>query len=246
MIDMIPKRITAEKSSITEICSGKYVKKTGFESSYILTSLGRRLSRIRVLGLVVDKYTKEDSNYASITIDDGSQTMRCKVFVNTKVFDDVVSGDLVDIFGKVKEYNGEIYIMPEIVKKVNPNYETLRLLELEEIYNRQNQIISKIKSSGTKDVNELKVILKDLADESDISAIIESGCLDGAVLETKKVKISSDKDTILKIIEESKGIDYLSIIEKSGMDENKVDQIVQELLESGVCGEPSPGVIKKM
>lgn len=243
---MIAKRITAEKVSIAEICSGKFVKKSGFESSYILTSLGRKLSRVRVLGLVVDKYTKEDSNYASITIDDGTQTVRCKVFVNTKIFDGIVAGDLVDVFAKIKEYNGEVYIMPEIVKKVGANYETLRLLELEEIYKTQNQLISKIKESGIKDINELKVILKDQADESEILGILESGCLDGDVQETKKVKADSAKDTILKIIEENNGIDYLSIIEKSGMDENKIDQIVQELLESGVCGEPSPGVIKKL
>ena len=242
---MLTRRLTAQKASISEICNGRFVKKSGFESSYVLTDLGRKLSRVRVLGLIVDKYLKDDGNYGSLTIDDGTQTLRCKVFVNTKIFDGLTSGDLVDVFGKIKEYNGEIYVMPEIVKKVGPNYETLRLLELEEVYKNQKQIINKIKESGVRDVNELKILLKDQTTEKIIEGIIESGTLDDVKVE-KESKSDNVKDAILKIIKETDGIDYLTIIEKSGLDENKVDQAVQELLESGVCGEPSPGVIKKL
>ena len=158
-----------------------------------------------------------------------------------------MKGDLVDVFGKVKEYNGEIYVMPEIIRKIDPNVETLRLLELEEVYKKQKQDIEKIRALGTKDLNELKVALKDQIIDDIIEGIIESGCLDEIKTEeVKEVPVASSKDAILKIIEESDGIDYMTIIEKSGLDENKVDQAVQELLESGVCGEPSPGVIKKL
>jgi len=239
------RRMTAKKVSIVEICNGKFIQKTGFESSYILTVFGRKLSRVRVLGLLVDKYIRDDGKYASVTLDDGTQTLRCKVFVNTKLFDSVTKGDLVDVFGKVKEYNGEIYVMPEIIKKADPNIETLRLLELEEVYKKQKQDIEKIKQLGTKDIVTIKKTLKNQIPDDIIEGIVESGCLD----DKKKMVIEkpiSDKDKILKIIEESEGIDYMTIIEKSGLDENKVDQAVQELLECGVCGEPSPGVIKKL
>ena len=50
------KRITAKKASIGEIDNGTFVRKSGFESSYILTNLGRRLSRVNILGLIVDKF----------------------------------------------------------------------------------------------------------------------------------------------------------------------------------------------
>ncbi len=246
MISMQTRRLTAKKASIAEICSGRFVKKTGFESSYILTSLGRRLSRVRVLGLVVDKYLKEDSNYGSITIDDGTQTLRCKVFVNTKLFDGINAGDLVDVFGKIKEYNEEIYVMPEIVNKVSANFETLRLLELEEVYKRQRQNIEKIKKLPTRDVEEMKKLLKGQTDADEIEDIVESGCLDEAKEEKPAEKTDDSKNVVLKIIEESDGVDYMTIIEKSGLDENKVDQAVQELLENNVCCEPSPGVIKKL
>lgn len=243
---MLAKRMTAKKASIIEICNSKFIKKSGFESSYILTVLGRKLSRVRVLGLVVDKYLKDDGKYASVTLDDSTQTLRCKTFINVKIFDSINKGDLVDVFGKVKEYNGEIYLMPEIVKKVDPNFETLRLLELEDEYKHQKEAIEKIKKLGIKDINELKKSLKGQIEDDVIEGIVESGCLEEKIKEVKIEKILTAKDKILNIIVESNGIDYLSIIEKSGLDENKVDQIIQELLESGVCGELSPGVIKKI
>jgi hypothetical protein len=88
-------------------------------------------------------------------------------------------------------------------------------------------------------VKELKILLKDVKPE-DIDAMIESGCLDIVVPEVKL----NEKDAILNIIKENNGIYYLSIIQKSGFDENVVDQIVQDFLEKRVCFEPSPGVIK--
>jgi len=127
------KRLTAKKTSIREIISGKFVKKTGFESSYILTNLGRRLSRVRILGLIVDKFISADEKYATITLDDSTETIRGKAFVNVKIFDGFTNADLVDVFGKLREYNEEIYVMPEIIKKVGSNFETLRKLELEKI-----------------------------------------------------------------------------------------------------------------
>ncbi len=243
---MQTRRLTAKKASVVERCNGNFIQKTGFESSYVLTDLGRKLSRVHILGVLVDKFVREDGKYASITIDDGSQTLRCKVFVNTKMFDDITKGDLLDIFGKVKEYNEEIYVMPEIVRKADPNLETLRLLELENIYKKQKEDIEKIKSLNIKDVSQIKISLKDQVTDDVIEGVIESGCLDKVVEEVKEEVVVNDKDKILKIIEDSDGIDYMSIIEKSGLDENKVDQTVQELLESGVCDEPSPGVIKKV
>jgi len=77
---MDTRRLTAKKSSIVEIMKGRFVKKTGFESSYVLTNLARRLSRVRVLGLVVDKFISDDERYATITLDDGTDTIRCKSF----------------------------------------------------------------------------------------------------------------------------------------------------------------------
>ena len=248
---METKRLTAKKASISEIINGKFVRKTGFESSYVLTNFGRRLSRVRTLGLIVDKFLSPDEKYATITLDDSTETIRCKVFVNTKLFDNFNLGDMVDIFGKVREYNGEIYIMPEILRKVNGNFETLRLLELEKILKEQNEKIKKIQElqKQTSDLNELKTVAREFIPLEDAEAIIEAQEIIETNVEEKTVSKGEIKSKILKVIEildKGEGADYQDIIKRSGLSENDVDFSIQELLESGVCFEPKPGKIKKL
>jgi len=245
------KRLTAKKASISEVISGRFIKKSGFESSYVLTNLGIRLSRVRVLGLIVDKFISPDEKYATITLDDSTETIRCKAFINVKIFDGFGSGDLVDVFGKLREYNGEIYIMPEIIKRVDSNFETLRMLELEEIFKEQREKIKKIQElqKQTSDLNELKIAVKEFMPLEDAEGILEAQEIIETVVEEKTVTVSEIKNKILNFIEsldKGDGTDYQDILGKSGFSERDVDFAIQDLLESGVCYEPHPGKIKKL
>ena len=53
------KRLTALKTSIGPIIKGKYIAQEGFEPNFVQTEHGR-LSRVRVLGTVVDKFVSEN------------------------------------------------------------------------------------------------------------------------------------------------------------------------------------------
>lgn len=245
------KRITAKKASIGEIDNGTFVRKSGFESSYILTNLGRRLSRVNILGLIVDKFISPDERYSTITLDDSTDTIRCKTFVNIKIFDGFGEGDLVDVFGKLREYNGEIYVIPEIVKKLESNFETLRLLELEKIFREQRERIKKIRElqKQTSDANELKTAVKQFMNLEDAEGILEAQDTIDNMAEEKVVSSAEIKSKILNLIEKldkGNGADYQEILTKSGLPENDVDFSIQDLLESGVCFEPTPGKIKKL
>jgi len=245
------KRLTAKKASVGEIENGTFVKKEGFVSSYVLTNLGRRLSRVRIAGLIVDKFISPDERYATITLDDSTDTIRCKAFVNTKIFDGFGEGDLVDVFGKLREYNGEVYMIPEILKKADLNLETLRILELEKIFREQRKRIKKIRElqKQTSDLNELKTIVKQFMSLEDAEGILEAQEMIENIAEEKVVSSAEIKSKILNLIEnldKGKGADYQKILTKSGLSENDVDFAIQELLESGVCFEPTPGKIKKL
>lgn len=242
-------RLTAKISSNKEVVSGRFVKKTGFESSYVLTNLGRRLSRVRVMGLVVDRFISPDERYAALTLDDSTETVRCKSFVNIKIISDLNSSDLVEIFGKIREYNGEIYIMPEIILKVSPNFETLRMLETEKLSREQREKIEKVRElkRKTSDANELKELAKQFMSLEDFESILEAEELIEAEAENKTVETSEVKSRILKLIQTLNGGDgakYSEIIVKSGLSENDVDFAIQDLLESGICYEPKAGRIK--
>ncbi len=248
---MEARRLTAKKSSLKEVMNGRFVKKTGFESSYVLTNLGRKLTRVNILGLIVDKYISPDEKYATITIDDATDTMRCKSFVNVKIFDGLTQGELINVIGKLREYNGEIYVMPEIIRKVPANFETLRMLELVKIYKEQNEKIKKVQDlqRKTSDVNELKAVAKEFMSYEDVESITEAEELLEETTEEKTIAVGETKGPVLNLIEDlddGDGVEYKDILEKSKLSENEIDMAIQELLESGICFEPKPGKIKKL
>ncbi len=246
------KRLTAMKAGLSELSSGKWVKKGGFESSYVITPLGRRLSRVRALGLIVDKWASDDGNYATLTIDDGTDTARCKVFVNVDMFNGLAAGDLVDVIGKLREWQGEVYVAPETVRKVPADWETLRMLELKDAYRKQRQLITKVKElqKQTSDLNELKTLATKLGLNMDaVTAILEAQELN-IVEQEKEAQASTEvRDKVLKLVEligGSEGADYDQLLKQSGLPESQLDAAVTELLESGICFEPKAGKIKKL
>ncbi|MBI4020682.1 MAG: hypothetical protein HY369_00395 [Candidatus Aenigmarchaeota archaeon] len=124
-------RQTAKKVAIASLMKGTWEKHEGMNPSFVVTPAGERVSRARILATVTGKFMAEDGAFASITLDDATDTIRAKTFKTVKPLDEVAVGDLVDVIGKVKEYNGEVYLIPEVVAKIaDPNLELLRRLEI--------------------------------------------------------------------------------------------------------------------
>lgn len=89
-----------------------------------------------MVGLITEHLVREaDSErqrYESITIDDGSGTVRLKVWGErgSTILKPVEEGKLALVVGKVEKYGDEIHIDPELVKEVtDPNIMSLHLLE---------------------------------------------------------------------------------------------------------------------
>jgi RPA family protein len=206
-------RMTARKIRVSDITNGRWVKNEGLEPSFVVTQSGEQVSRARILGTVVSKFVSEDENFASITIDDSTDTIRAKTFKTVKPLDVIQVGDMVDLIGKVREYNAEIYIMPEIVRKItDPNMEMLRRLEL----------VAKYKG-------------------------MQQGQAQPAQFVSAKEDRANLKRKVSEVIESDKqGISYSKILEMVQAPETQIESVVNELLEEGVCYEPTPGKIKKI
>ncbi len=244
---MEKKRLTSIKTRIADINSGSFVVLPGFESNYVLTKDGMRLSRVRVLATVVDKFLSDSGKYAAITLDDATDTIRAKAFNAVSVFDPFAAGDVVDFIGKVREYQGELYLVPELIKKVgDPNYELLRELEIRKRnrdWGRKRDTVFEYQKQ-VSDITELKKMLKERFDVSpkDVEAILQTE----QEVPAEQLEV---KDTVLRLIVEmdkGSGCDYSELMEKSGVDESTLDAIINEFLEEGTCFEPRPGKIKKL
>ncbi|MBN2111509.1 hypothetical protein JW707_00250, partial [Candidatus Woesearchaeota archaeon] len=124
-------RQVAAKLRIADITQGKYVKEEGWTPNYVLTQDGKRASRVNLLGAVVSMPAAELS-YRSITLDDGSGAIPVRSFDETDMFKEVRLGDVVFVIGRPREYGSEVYIMPEIIKKVQDmSWVEVRKMELE-------------------------------------------------------------------------------------------------------------------
>ncbi len=121
------KRQIAYKVKIKDIISSRYVKEEGWQPNYIISD-GKKISRVNLIGVIVDKQFEFDREIA--VIDDGSGKITIRTF-NDKSLDSLKIGEVVLIIGRPKEYNNEKYIMPEILKKIkNKKWINFRKKEL--------------------------------------------------------------------------------------------------------------------
>ncbi len=126
-------RPAAYKMKIEDVVRGQYVRSPdGTEPSHLLTPWSDRVTRVRVMGAIVDKFVRDDQNYATLRIDDGSETVTLRAWQEgVKELDKFKVGENIDAIGRVREFGGEIYLTPELIIPVeDPNWELVRELEI--------------------------------------------------------------------------------------------------------------------
>ena len=236
-------RSPARKVRISDLLNGKYFygSKEEMKPSYVITPFGEKVSRVNLIGTVVDKFIGEDGNYSAVTIDDGTEAIRVKSFEGLP-FEGIELGDMVRIIGKMKEYNGELYISYEIVEKVKDfNFELLSKVEILNNLIKQKKTIDDIKKlSNQVGEEELKAYVQNTypIDEEMLSVIIES----------KKKEIDY-KPTILEVIQkldEGKGVEVRKLFEVLNLPENVIERTLDELINNGSLYEPTIGFLKKV
>ncbi len=119
-------RMTAVRASVSDIVNGTYKKDNGH---YVVSPHGVELRRVVLVGFIVEQFSRKD--LASITIDDGTETIKAWAFDDeAQSLEKAASHALTLVVGKVREREGEVYIIPEIIRQIeDPNYLSVHLLE---------------------------------------------------------------------------------------------------------------------
>lgn len=244
---MEKRRVPAKKVRIYDILNGKYFpgSKEEMKASYVITPFGDKVSRVNIIATVIEKFESEDGNYSSIRIDDGTEALRVKFFKeDTAIIKNVDVGDLATIIGKVKEYNGEVYINGEIVRKVDDvNTENLQKLEV------LDELIEK-----KKVVDEIKNLLDEMSEEELKKTVKNKFGIDEEPLQVirdnlKVVKEIDYKPKILEVIkslDRGEGVEIGKILQLSDLPENVIENAINELLSNGSLFEPKPGILRKV
>ena len=121
------KRLVSYKVSINNLLKGLYIKEEGWTPNYIKIN-GLNVSRVNILGTVVLREDQE--KYSSIMLDDGSGKIQIRSFDNNNIFQDISISDSVLIIGRIREFNNERYIIPEIARKIDQKWLKVRQIEI--------------------------------------------------------------------------------------------------------------------
>jgi hypothetical protein len=127
----IRKRNVAFKLRIGDVLKGVPMINEG---KFMFLELGdKKVVRVNLLANCVDKFVQEgEKQFASLTVDDASGQLKLKVFGDDiGLIQEIMQGDTLQIIGNMREWNGELYMIPEVVKKVDARWLLVRKLEIQ-------------------------------------------------------------------------------------------------------------------
>lgn len=225
-------RYIAYLTDIGTLFSGQFVKGTApMQSSYIETRSGRKLSRVHLLAVVV---ARGEGNFAEITLDDGTGKIVARSFEDPRFFAAVQLGDIVRIIGKVRSFNEQVYLIPEIMKMItNKKWVTFHQLLI-----RQRE-----KHQGVASPVSIPELTEKVPEHYEEEVLEESEKFVDEQVDEKESQPSLADEMLrsIKELDTGDGAQVETILAKGCNDGEK---ILQNLLEAGEIFEIRPGRIK--
>ena len=211
------KRWTAYKIEIADIIKSVYS-----EEGFIIFN-NKQIQRVRILGTIVARFFSDEKTYGFIVLDDGTETIRVKAYKEqANMLEDLNVGDIVEVFGRVKEYEDEIYLVPEnIVHIEDPNWEILRKFELAKQKEEENNVQYENQKEKTETLSNEEL---DIVEE---------------MIESPRQKIMD----LIQKLDKGEGT-LISELKTAYGDETAIETTITELMNEGEIFEPRPGKVK--
>lgn len=209
-------RQTAQITTIAALLSGTFVKaEAQLQPSYIQTMGGKRVSRVHLIAVVVSLSDPLIQKVSSeVTLDDGTGKIVARSFEDPSFFTGVQLGDILRIIGKVRIYHEQLYLIPELMKKIsNKHWVTLHKLQLQTLEKQQK-------------------MCQQISEEIPIDAEEE---------EAVPLSPLEELMSLIKTLDEGNGAPMELILQKAGTENEK---LLHHLLEAGEIFEIAPGRIK--
>ncbi len=245
-------RFPAEKVAIRELEEGEYVEEKEQKPNYVVTPENRKIFRINVIATLVHKELR--GSITSILIDDGTGKIIVRIFEEMKSILNLEVGDVIQIIGKVRIYNNEKYVFPEIIKKTNPAWLKIRFLELQKNNlfvkkeKEDNESSQKLKKEGLE-LNEpnKKENPKESAphkfSQKNITPSVEIFEVVSEEIEENNPLLPFEKiSKLITNLDKGEGVMIEEIIEKSPLE--KTEELIEKMLENGDIFQNTPGRVR--
>lgn len=224
---MVIQRQIANKVWINQVVKGEFIRQEGFNPSYIEIR-GNKISRVNLMATVVTKFLSEDENYGTLTLDDGTETIRVKAFGPDVIkIKNARIGSIVALVGKLKHYQNETYISPEVAREISdPNWLIVRRLEIgKPIEVKEEPVEEKKEAPKAEEKKEAIETIK-------ISPEKEQENLNDKLL------------NMIKAQDKGEGADMDKVLDEMKIDKDECKSLIIGLLKSGDLFEPKKGMLK--
>lgn len=216
-------RLTAYKVWLSDIKDKEFKQKEA-ASAYV-EAQGRNVSRVNIVASVVDKY--ESEKYSSLTLDDSSAQMRLKAFGDSiQQLKGVETGDIIITIARLRNFNNENYLYPEIVKKVSSKHALLRKLELTIEHGKREQHQVPVQTTPKQ-------------------AALPATAPKPQQQEIKPVNTLKEKIKVqLAKLDEGEGVEVTSLQASLEENQEEIRKVLDGLVGEGEAYEPRPGKFK--
>lgn len=229
-------RAPAIKTSSVEISSGEFYPGDEQNSAYLLTSSGKKLFRVSFFATILQKETI--GSVTTFYVDDGLGQLPLRCFEENKNQSLLTIGDVILIIGKIRKYNQEVYISPEIMKKISPLW--LKVHSLEISRNTLLNLDLEKEKNGKKELETREVEKEKVEIEIVETEIVEEEIKGGDI---KEVELPINK--LLKLIKEldlGEGVNIEELVQKSFLKD--AEHWIEKMLETGDIFQCLPGKVK--
>jgi len=225
MVEQQQKRQIAYKMRIKDLVNGRYVKQEGWNPNYIEYN-GKKVSRINVIGTILSK--EDIESFQSLLLDDGTGKINARTFEKNPVMETLDIGDVVLVIGRPREYNGEMYVLIEIVKKIE---------DTKWILYRKAELDKEVIVEETKEEvkQETPAIEKEAAP---VGPVTEESVTEEESIQ--KDSVSENVISKIKELDQGEGANFDDVIQ--GIDDG--EKVISSLLSEGEIFEVSPGKLK--
>lgn len=243
-------RSTARKVKIEDLVNGEYVHSPEGEPNYLTTPWEQELLRVNLMGTVIDKFVRDDGGYATLHLDDGSGTIRAKAWSeDVEEMEKFETGEIVTVIGKVREYEGEIHVVPEVIREIeNPNWELVRELEILE---KRKKLLREGKKPEIEKESKMEteeIEISSTQEPEDLGAVEALG--ETSEDEGEKPQVSEElKDKLLLALDKLEGENGADISDLAAeIDESvsKTEDVLGALLNEDKVYEPIAGKFKRL
>lgn len=210
---------------------------------------GVKVSRVNILGNIIDKYVNEEKKYCTLTLDDGSGQIRLKGFSDQfELLNKPQIGDTVRTIGLLRFYNDELYIMPEMIYTVDPKWLNIRKLELGKKDSPKAVEIAKPtevqKTTGSVSdppKQNLNSTTTPQPTPPINEQVVQEKVVEEKVADETEEKIKSPKLKALELIRKQKEIEIQTLAVLTGILPDALNPIINELITEGEIYELKPG-----